>query len=294
MPFEPSYFVPEDRRPYTYEAGPVGCLMLHGFLGSPTSSLPLANYLAGRGVSMHCPLLPGHGELPNKLYKIPSQGWFDEAEEALISFRRQCDEIFLMGHSMGTVLGAYLIDKYPDIKGIIMMAPLYDGPSRAIRYTRYLRHFVPWFYPLRFKRLTKLVHERLYDFDPDLDLDDPEVQARLPEMTRVPTGSIDEMRKVADIGIELWGKIDVPTLIFQGGRDVAVKPGSAQSIYDLLPNEDKKLHIFPKAGHELMRPFEAVHKEVWPAVYDFIRQRSSLKNDLADPVEADQLPETTS
>jgi esterase/lipase len=125
--------------------------------------------------------------------------------------------------------------------------------------------------------MTRLVHERIHDFDPTLDLDDPAVQAKLPEMTRVPMSAIDEMRKMSDLGKGLWPKVDVPTLIFQGGLDIAVKAGNAQQIYDLLPNDDKKLHIFPKAGHELMRPFEPVHKEVWTAVYDFIRLRSSLK-----------------
>jgi carboxylesterase len=278
MPFEASYFVPEDRRAYHIDAGPVGCLMLHGFLGSPTSSMPLAGFLSERGISMRCPLLPGHGELPNKLHQIPKQAWIDEAEEALEIIRQRCDEIFLMGHSMGTVLSAHLISKNPDIKGIIMLAPLYDVPSRAIKITRYLRHFLPWFYPLRFSRLTKLVHERLYDFDPTLDLDDPAVHAKLPEMTKVPTAAIDEMRKMADIGRTLWPQIDVPALIFQGGRDIAVSPGNSESILDLLPNPDKKLLFFPRAGHELMRPFEPVHKEVWPAVYDFIRRRSSLED----------------
>lgn len=277
MPFEPDYFVPEDRRAYSFDAGSVGCLMLHGFMGSPTSSMPLANHLAQRGVTMRCPLLPGHGELPNKLFQIPYQVWIDEAEEALSILRQQCDEIFLMGHSMGTVLSAYLINKNPDIKGIIMLAPLYDVPSRAIKLTRFLRHIIPWFYPLRFKRMSRLVHERLHDFDPTLDLDDPAVQAQLPEMTRVPTSGIDEMRKMADIGRDLWPKIDVPALIFQGGKDIAVSPGNAQQIYDLLPNKDKKLHHFPRAGHELMRPFEPVHTQVWTAVYDFIRRRSSLE-----------------
>lgn len=289
MPFEANYFVPEDRRAYSIDAGPVGCLMLHGFLGSPTSSMPLAGYLAERQISMRCPLLPGHGELPNKLNKIPYQAWVDEAEESLAILRQRCDQIFLMGHSMGTVLDAWLVKKNPDIRGIIMLAPLYDVPSRAIKLTRYLRHVVPWFYPLRFKKLTRLVHERLHDFDPTLDLDDPAVQARLPEMTKVPTAAIDEMRKVADIGKELWSQIDVPALIFQGGRDIAVSPGNAQSILDLLTNPDKKLHFFPRAGHELMRPFEPVHKEVWPAVYDFIRHRSSLENMAYKDAEAQRV-----
>ncbi|MFZ0547472.1 MAG: alpha/beta fold hydrolase [Candidatus Promineifilaceae bacterium] len=276
MPFEPDYFVPEDRRAYSIDVGPVGVLMLHGFMGSPTSSMPLAGYLAERGISMRCPLLPGHGELPNKLYQVPYQRWIDEAEEGLAILRQRCDEIFLMGHSMGTVLSAYLIKKYPDIRGIIMLAPLYDVPSRAINLTRFLRHIVPWFYPLRFKRMEKLVRERILDFDPTFDFDDPAAQARLPEMTRVPTSGIDEMRKMADIGKKLWEQIDVPALIFQGGKDIAVSAGNAQQIYDLLPNGDKKLHFFPRAGHELMRPFEPVHKEVWTAVYDFIQLRSSL------------------
>lgn len=261
------------------DAGPVGVLMLHGFMGSPTSSMPLAAYLAERGISVRCPLLPGHGELPNKLYKVRHRAWIEEAEEALAVLRQRCDEIFLMGHSMGTVLSAYLIQHYPDIpiRGIIMLAPLYEVPSRAIKLLRFLRPVVPWFYPLRFKRMTRLVHERIHDFDPTLDLDDPAVQVRLPEMTRVPTSGIDEMRKMADMGRGLWPQIDVPALIFQGGKDIAVSEGNAQHVYNLLPNEDKKLHLFPRAGHELMRPFEPVHGEVWAAVYDFIQERSSLE-----------------
>jgi carboxylesterase len=282
MPFEPDYFVPAERESYSIEAastgaGSTGCLMLHGFMGSPTSSRPLAGYLAERGIYVHCPLLPGHGELPNKLRNIPYQSWIKEAEEGLAFLRQRCDDIFLMGHSMGTVLSAYLISKNPDIRGIIMLAPLYDVPSRAIRLIPFLRPIVPWFYPLQLKKLHQLVHERLHDFDPDLDLNDPAVQARLPEMTRVPTSGIDEMRKMADIGRKLWPQTHLPALIFQGGRDVAVSPGNAQYIYDLLPDEDKKLHFFPKAGHELMRPFEPVHAEVWPAIHEFIRLRSSLE-----------------
>ena len=35
MPFNPTYSVPEDRRAYRLDGGSVGCLMLHGFMGSP-------------------------------------------------------------------------------------------------------------------------------------------------------------------------------------------------------------------------------------------------------------------
>ena len=148
MPFTPSYHVPEDRQAYSLQAGPVGILMLHGFMGSPTSSRPLADYLAERSISVHCPLLPGHGEYPNKLYQVPREAWIAEAEEGLAFLKQHCDEIFLMGHSMGTILNAHLAGQNKDIRGMIMLAPAYDVPSRAIKLMPALRHVVPMVLPL--------------------------------------------------------------------------------------------------------------------------------------------------
>lgn len=282
MPFQPTYPVSEARKPYTFqqqsstENGRVGCLMLHGFMGSPASSLPMAQFLAARGITIHCPLLPGHGHYPDKLYNVAHQDWLVEAEEALYTLRRLCDEIFLIGHSMGTVLGASLIAKYGNIRGIVMITPLYDVPDYRLRLMKILRYIMPWFYPHKRKSMQKLLRERVRDFDPTIDLDDPEVQARLPEMTRLPTSGLAEMVKVVDMGRKLWPRLDLPVLMFQGGHDPAVKPGTIQQIYDLLPSEDKHLQIFAEAGHELMRPFEPVHSLVWQMIYDFIYERSQI------------------
>ncbi len=281
MPFNPSYYIPEERRAYAFRSGPVGCLMLHGFLGSPISSRPLAAYLSDQGITMHCPLLPGHGEFPDKLYQIPHEAWIDEAEEALMEIRKECDEIFLMGHSMGSVLCAYLVNKYGDIRGVTMLAPVYKVPSRAINALRILRYIMPWFYPLKYRKFHGLVYERLHDYDPTLDFDDPAVEKKLPEMTRVPTSGIDEMRKVIDIGRTLWSRLDAPALVFQGMEDVAVDPKDTEEIVKLLPNQDKQLLLFEKAGHELMRPFEPVHAKVWSTVHDFIRKHSSVKDTIS-------------
>jgi carboxylesterase len=294
MPFSPTYDVPEERRAYTLLAGSTGCLMLHGFMGSPASSRPLAGYLAERGISVHCPLLPGHGQLPNKMYKIPREAWIAEVEEALAELRKHCDRIFLMGHSMGTVLSAHLAtgggnfaggtsasgefatgDFAADgFSGLIMLAPAYDVPDWRIQLLRVVRYVMPWLYPLKMGSLKDLAHERLLEFDPSLDFDDPSVQAKLPEMSRVPTSAIDEMRKMVEAGRKLWPKLNLPAIIFQGGQDIAVSLENTEKLYELLPSEDKQLIVFGEAGHELMRPFEAVHSEVWPAIYEFIRLRA--------------------
>lgn len=276
MPFKPDYFVPESRRAYSFPSGNVGVLMMHGFLGSPTSSRPMAAYLAERGITVHCPLLPGHGGLPSALYKIDRQAWIDEAEEALDIISRRCDEVFLIGHSMGNVLNAHLACENPNVRGLIMLAPAYQVPDRRMHALRVLRYVMPWFYPLWSKRLTGLVHERLLDYDPDLDLDDPGVQAKLPEMSKVPTGAMDEMRKMLDLGRHLWPKLVQPVIVFQGMRDIAVDARTTQKLFDSLPAKDKEIHYFERAGHELMRPFEPVHAQVWPKVVEFIKLHSAL------------------
>ena len=275
MPYAPSYEVTEERRAYSFRRGPIGCLVLHGFMGSPISSRPIAQYLAEQGITVHCPLLPGHGELPEKISGVRYRQWIDEAEEGLATVRGWCDEIFIIGHSMGTVLGALLATANPDIRGLIMLAPLYKPPSRAISLLRVLRYVMPWFYPWRFGRLRHLTQERILDLYPDLDLEDANVQAWLPRASRVPTDAIDEMRKVADLGRLLWPKLTIPALLLQGEKDVAVNPGNTEAIYQALGAQDKTLHKFPRAGHELMRPFDPVHRQVWPLVYSFIQEHAT-------------------
>ena len=275
MPFQPLYPVPDDRRPYTIEAGSVGVLALHGYIGSPKSSRPLAGHLAEHEITVHCPLLPGHGNVPHKMYGVSRHDWIAEAEEGLATIRRMCDKIFLMGHSMGAVLAAHLIQKNEDIRGFIMLAPLYEVPDKRIHLMRLLRYVMPWFYPLKSRSLQRLVYERAIDFDPTLDLSDPAVQAQLPELSKVPTSSMDEMRKMSDLGKKLWPKTYLPTIIFQGGHDRAVSAGNAQHIFDLLPHKDKHLYWLPEAGHELMRPFDPAHTQVWSSILQFIQKHTA-------------------
>jgi carboxylesterase len=259
-------------------------------MGSPASTRPLATYLMEQGITVHCPLLPGHGEYPDKFYKIPKEAWIDEVEEALAYLRTQCQEIFLIGHSMGTILGAHLVVNYGGFQGQIMLAPVYDVPDRRIRLLRAARYVMPWFYPLKSRSLRDLVYERIRDFDPDIDFDDPEVQAKLPQLTRVPTSGMDEMRQMLDMGQALWPQLDLPILVFQGELDIAASPENTQKIFDMLPSEEKELILFKDAGHELMRPFEPVHAEVWPKTLQFIASHSAHRETISlleKPVTAD-------
>ncbi len=289
MPFVPPYDVPAERHAYVElarvenENGRIGLLMLHGFLGSPLSSHPMAHYLADHGVSVHCPLLPGHGHYPDKLHKVPRQAWLDEAQEAFETVQGQYDELFLMGHSMGAVLGAHLCLQNPEVRGLIMLTPLYEAPDDRLNWMKLLRFVMPWFYPHKMRSMRQLVRERVLDFDPTINFDDPSFQQNeLPKVSRVPTGALAEMVKMAEYGRTLWPQLVTPSIIFRGGHDPAVKLGTIDKLFDVLPGPHKKLKTFPEAGHEPMRPFDPAHKELWPMALEFIRTYSCKSGEVLD------------
>lgn len=283
MPFQPDYDVPEERRAYTFHGKPrpgwerIGCLMLHGFMGSPVSSRPMAQHLAEQGITVHCPLLPGHGNLPYQIHGYSRHEWLAEAEEAWAAVRAQCDQVFLIGHSMGAVLSAYLAQKHRDACGLVLLAPLYDVPDWRIKLAAIGRYFVDYFYPLKRKEVDRDIFVgRVKDFDPSIDTEDPELQAWLVEASRIPLSGVDEMRKMGRMGRKLWPKIHQPVIIFQGGNDPAVSPGNTEKLFQKLSSADKEMKFFPQVGHELMRPVEPIHAKVWHKIYEFIEDHSQL------------------
>ena len=285
MSFKPNYDVPPERRPYQLECATpqedgrrVGVLFLHGFMGSPISSRPLAEYLTRHGLFVNCPLLPGHGHYPDKLKSAGRKEWLAEAEEAYRAAQANSDELFLIGHSMGNILAAHVALTFGGTRGIIMLAPVYDVPDNRLRYVKYARHFMPWYYPHKSKResMQHLVRERVLDFDPTIDFESPEFQAALPEVSRVPIAGMHEMVETIKYGRKLWPRLQLPVHIFTGEEDVAAPPQNARQIFAALPGADKGLTVYPSAGHELMRPFEPAHTEVWASILAFIGERSAV------------------
>lgn len=281
MPFQPAYDVPSARQAYTFFAAPetgperIGMLLLHGFMGSPASTRPMAQFLAEHGITCHCPLLPGHGHLPYQIHSISRQAWLAEAEEGLAFLRGHCDQIFITGHSMGAVLGAHLAMNNPDICGFVMLAPLYELPDWRIKLVAVGRYVIKWFYPLKSKHADrKIFVGRVLDYDPTIDVDDPQRQDWLVQASRLPLDGLDEMRKMAAMGRKLWPKLRLPVLIFQGGNDPAVNAGNTEKLFQKLRTPDKEMRFFPQVGHELMRPVEPIHRKVWQKVLEFIADHS--------------------
>ena len=296
MPFQPDYEVPEGRQAYAFPGKPregwenIAVLALHGFMGSPASSRPLAEFLCEHGITVDCPLLPGHGHLPYMIHSHSHQQWLAEVEEAYNRLRQQCDQIFIVGHSMGAVLGAHLANKFPDACGLVLLAPLYEIPDRRLKVAAIGRYFTDFVYPLKYKMIDREIFlGRVLDYDPTVDIDDPALQDWLMEASRVPVDGLDEMSKMAAIGRRLWPRVHQPVLIFQGGQDPAVSPGNTEKLFQSLATADKEMKFFPQVGHELMRPVEPIHVKVWNKTLEFIEDHAEIGEKVPTALNAPSL-----
>ncbi len=119
--------------PFHHDGGPSGLLVLHGFTGNPQSMRPLAQALAAQGYTVDLPLLPGHGTAIEDM--VPTR-WNDYAEAADAAYRRlagRCDEVALVGLSMGGTLACWLAEHHAEVRGMVLVNPFVDPPADTFR-----------------------------------------------------------------------------------------------------------------------------------------------------------------
>lgn len=104
--------------------GDIGVLVLHGFTGNPTSMRPLAEQLAGAGLAVELPRLPGHGTHWRDLAHTTWQDWAGEAASALDRLRAHTRAVAVVGLSAGGALALYLAQtRGDDIAALTLINP---------------------------------------------------------------------------------------------------------------------------------------------------------------------------
>jgi carboxylesterase len=121
--------------PFRHDGGPVGALLCHGFTGTPQSLRPWAEHLAAEDVTVRLPRLPGHGTTLQEANLTTWHDWYAELERNLLELTRQCEQVFVMGLSMGGCLALRLAEEHGDeISGLVLVNPslLTKRPDRFL------------------------------------------------------------------------------------------------------------------------------------------------------------------
>jgi carboxylesterase len=230
-----------------------GVLLIHGYTGSVAETRPMGEYLAGRGLSVRCPLLPGHGTSPVELTRISWRAWTDEVESALRDLQDRCDTVFVGGLSLGALLALWLGVEHAGISGLIAMAPMVKITNWMLPLTLGLRY--------------------LFKYNPfgaigDDDLGDPEAIDRIWCYDQTPLWAASEMYHLQRRVRKTLPSVRQPLLIFQGRRDAQVHPHAPQMVYDGVSSTDKTMVWLENSGHNLLADGE--RESVWQQSYDWM------------------------
>lgn len=95
-------------------------LMVHGIAGTPRHFDELVP-LVPKNISMAVIRLDGHGGSVGDFSRTSMKKWKAQVEEWVQNLSADHERIIVVGHSMGTLLTARLVERYPGIQGMLLL-----------------------------------------------------------------------------------------------------------------------------------------------------------------------------
>lgn len=211
--------------------GAQGCLLLHGFTGSPLEMVPLAEALAQDGYTVRVARIAGHGTSPEDLASTSWEDWIESARAALQAMQTQCRDVAVVGLSMGGAIGLYLAAT-TDLRAVVALAtPLRLRPVIA-RLARAVQPYVPYL-PVLARVGPRSAEVRPYRAG----------------YLRIPLGATADLGHLLERTVELLPQVRVPVMVAQGRRDWAIPAESGEVIYERVASEVRRLLWLPHSGH---------------------------------------------
>lgn len=245
-----------DLNPFFFKkaGGPVGCLLVHGFSGSPPEMRPMGGFLAAKGLTVRGVRLAGHGTSPEDMATTTWRDWVASAEAGLWELEACCEQVFVAGLSMGGLITLHLAAHHPVAGIVVMAAPAYIADWR-FRLLPLARYFVHWFTP-----------------DIESDLTDPEAEKRLSAYQVLPVPCLVSLGQLIRLVRRELPQVKAPALIMQGEKDQHVPADSAPIIFEELGAAGKELVWWPNSGHCIT--VDSEREAVWARAYEFIAEHS--------------------
>lgn len=238
------------------QPGQPGCLLIHGFTGTPKEMRWMGEYLSRQGFPCLGIRLAGHATQPADMIRSRHTDWIASVEDGYHLLRGVTDQIYLLGLSMGGVL-ALLMSTRLQVAGVVAMDTLYYLPQE---YPVWLMKLVSRV--LRFQPKSK--------DEPGSDWFDQDAYAKHISYPDNPVRSGAELKLLAAEMRAALPKINVPVLLIHSKDDTYVKPENMEQIYaDLNTPVKTKLYV-TGCGHVVTR--DAARDQVFEAAAAFIRR----------------------
>jgi len=234
-------------------------LMIHGFVGGSYDFGNFHNELQlYKKFDVFTYTLPAHDKTIVKDVKYKE--WIDESIKQIeFLINNGYKEIYLMGHSMGGVIAAYLASIYPQIKKLVLAAP-------AFRY----------FYFKDGKVDIKSFNETIKNI-PEIfkGTDTEQVISRI---LKTPISTTIEFTKLVNHCQECVNNINCPTLTIHGNNDLIVPTEATEYIYNSIKSTTNILVNIKKLNHECFTTQKSI--EVKNTIKEFLIKKTKKKKEI--------------
>jgi carboxylesterase len=202
---------------FFWKGNPTGILLIHGFTATTTEVRLIGEKLRDDRFTVAAPLLPGHGTHPDDLNRASWQMWLGKVKEFYENLARECEQVFVLGHSMGGLLALELGAQHPEIKGLLLSAPAIE--VKGVWLSHILKPFKDYWEKSNNGRNLPWKGYNVY-----------------------PIKAISELHKLQHDVKKQLSKINQPTLIFSAEFDTHSPPETMAIIFNNI-RSNHKCHI---------------------------------------------------
>jgi carboxylesterase len=222
--------------PFRFDGGPIGFWVQHGFTGCPASMRPLGEWLAGRGMSVIGPRLPGHGTSIEDLATTGWRDWLAEAERALQELASRCTTVVAVAQSFAGALALHIGARRPELlSGAVLINPWVRDPR--LRFVFLARPFMRT-YPGTGRDIKKPGPEEL-------------------NYERIPVSVLPGVGRFLRMVDAELPSFRVPLLVFSSDHDHVVKPANSRRVMARAGSEQKELIRLGNSYHVATLDYDA-------------------------------------
>lgn len=242
-------------KPFFYEGGKEGFLLIHGFTGSPWEMRYLGGRLNEQGYTVYAPLLRGHGTSPEEMIKTRWVDWYESVEEGFEKLKGSCERVYVAGLSMGGVLALHLAAHNP-VDAVISLSAafLLDDPKLMLL-------------PLARQFPINLIYR--YEKEVGRDIRDPAARKEMICYAKTPVPCIVSLVELIEhVKLDLR-EVRVPALIIHALNDHLVPYKNSQFVYERIRSPIRKKVTLMRSYHVITVDVEK--EKVAESILDFVK-----------------------
>jgi carboxylesterase len=247
--------------PYFHRGNGVGCLVLHGFTASPAEVRWLAEYLFGCGFTVYAPRLAGHGTDPHDLKRTTWRDWYASALDGYHILRQTCEQVFLVGHSMGGMLSLILSIEI-ESAGVAVLATPIRFSSRVMANARWIKYALPYTDQSDTTPLPQLIRE-----EQTRRGEEPLGRVRYELWS---SAAVAELYALANYVDSQLPQVKAPLLLIYSQGDDTAKVWQGDHIAAHVGSQQIERHTLEQSGHIVTQDVE--REQVFTRVAEFVQQ----------------------